>query len=177
MNKPTPDLLRSGFTMTEVVIVLMLLAILGGLAIPNFIDMRRDTQITTLRSFASYLKTAVMQKKAQMYMRCRGRVGSNPSIHSILANDITAGGDCLPEEIPESQERKFFDSDHYPFQIPANPTNSLNNIAACHCMSPCDQACNQLGAVCYNESTGDFWVPGLDPSCNTSSVSSASVAP
>ncbi len=166
---------RSGFTFVELMLVIVVSGTLVSVAIPSFVDFRREGNITSARAFASNLRSAVLAKKTHAALQCdRQFADANPSIESVRAGDITAGGDCTPEQITDVNARKFLDAGS--FTIPSNPANGLATIVECSCTDICDASCQGIGGYCYNRSAMLIWAPGLEPSCGEISYFSSSTA-
>ena len=154
-----------GFTMIELLMVILLVAILGGAALPQFVDFRVEGKMAAARMFASNVRSAILAKKSQATLKCdRGLADANPTLASVQANDITAGGDCDNSQIPNASERQFLGIST--FVIPENPINGLSTLDDCSCTDVCDSACDNTAGYCYNRTALLFWGPGLEPGCD-----------
>lgn len=150
-----------GFTMIEILMVILLVAILGGAALPQFVDFRVEGKMAAARMFASNLRSAILAKKTQATLKCdRGTAEANPTLVSVQANDITAGGDCDAAQVPIESEREFLGIST--FVIPENPVNGLSTLDDCTCTDVCDAACHNTAGYCYNRTALLFWGPGLE---------------
>lgn len=49
---------QKGFTIIELVMVIVILAILGGIAVPKYVDLRRDSVLATMEHLTGVLKSA-----------------------------------------------------------------------------------------------------------------------
>lgn len=73
-----------GFTLVELIIVIVLLGILASIALPKFIDLSKETRIAMLKSATSAMNTA-----------------SNLARQKAIINDITEGTLTINETIIE----------------------------------------------------------------------------
>jgi prepilin-type N-terminal cleavage/methylation domain-containing protein len=148
---------KRGFTIFELLVVMFVISGLIAAALNYFFDFREEAKRTNAMNFVSYLQNAVKVKKDQMATRC-GILDDWPRMEAIMQNDITEHGDmnafCTSDQIPEVQERKFFDSGNTPLQIPVNPTNDQATFVACACTDTCDPACFGGAGFCYDQLTG-----------------------
>ncbi len=117
------------FTMIELLTVMLLVSILSAIAIPSFLDFKRDGKIASLRQNLNAIRVGVKNQMQQILLRCQvstiGGTYTTRTGHSahqammtilLFANDITyvpfgniAYRLCISSEVPEPQERKFFD--------------------------------------------------------------------
>lgn len=56
---------QSGFTMIELVVVIVILGILAAVAVPKFSDLRSDARASSLRGLAGGLRSAAAMARAQ----------------------------------------------------------------------------------------------------------------
>jgi MSHA pilin protein MshA len=87
----TPLRLNSqrGFTLIEITMVILLVAILAVVAIPQFIDFRTEARNAQANSSLGALRSGIVNQTAQMQLRCDAPAGIYPATASMNANDIT----------------------------------------------------------------------------------------
>jgi MSHA pilin protein MshA len=160
---------QRGFTLIEILMVIMLVAILAAVAIPQFIDFRGDAKNAALQSSVGAMRTAIMTQYSNSILKCNAKSGQYPTAAQIAANDITTGDDpCTAAMITNAGERQFVAG-----TIPDNPWSgsaaaSKNSVTACSgATTGCSQtdATNCAGAAyttadggwCYDKDTGKIW--------------------
>ncbi len=111
-----PDKVRVGFTLTELIAIVMLLAILAGIAIPRFgwstigkVDAR-----TCARQFANYLKLARSLAITNAGSNSKGYKvvlsESEPYTYTLInaeTSDVVKGPIDIPQGVERSGDRKF----------------------------------------------------------------------
>ena len=160
---------QKGFTMIEMLMVIMLVAILAAVAIPQFLDFRTEAKQAAVAAAVGALRSGIVNQKGQMVLRCNAAPSAWPAIQAIEGNsmldpDITANP-CTGL-IPAGQEAIVSGN------LPANPWGfdpNSNAVVACTgagCAktAACDAvAWNTTTGVagqsgwCYNPATGDIW--------------------
>lgn len=114
----------SGFTMIELLMVITLVAILGSMALPQFLDFRNEARMASIRHNLSALRSELKNQYQQALLRCGATPqtiypGSTSLLYALgfllQYNDVTkvvSGGIqvCTPSQIQNPLERKFFDS-------------------------------------------------------------------
>jgi len=71
---------RNGFTMIELVMVIVILGILAAVAIPRFIDMRGNAEESVVSSLVGSLRTARGLAYSKLVL-CGGMYGNNSPLH------------------------------------------------------------------------------------------------
>ena len=160
---------NKGFTLIEMMMVIMLVAILAAVAIPQFVDFRTDAKNASVNSSLGALRTSLATQIGQMLIRCSASSGTFPTVAQFTANDITTGASpCTAAMVPNVSERQFT-----PNQLPDNPwSGSTVTAAAKHAVTACSGATGCLrtgtncagaaysaadGGWCYNPATGVVW--------------------
>ncbi len=141
--------------MIELLMVIMLVAILGAVALPQFLDFRVEGQVAATQSIVSAVRTGIKLQYSQQIFRCGGASNEWPVISAIASNDITfGGGPCDSLEVSNVAERKLIDAE----SLPQNPIGGTSGVADCSVGWPtqCSNAAS-TGGWCYNPSTGAFW--------------------
>jgi prepilin-type N-terminal cleavage/methylation domain-containing protein len=178
---------KRGFTIIEMVIVILLTAIMAAIAIPQFIDYRTEAKNAKAQQFLGVIRVGIANQYAQQILRCGAAAGQWPVAAAIQANDVTFGGGPCTTTGPGGQifvlpEVKFV-ADH---QFPENPWGTVPARTVIACNSGVAGACSRCNAVacngsgtfsggwCYNVLTGDFWADsannrgtaGIDKECD-----------
>jgi prepilin-type N-terminal cleavage/methylation domain-containing protein len=147
---------NKGFTMIELLMVIMLVAILGAVALPQFLDFRTEGRVAATQSLVSSLRSGIKLQYSQQILRCSGVNGVWPTLDQVSNNDITEGDDpCTTSIITNESETRFLDQE----TIPANPFNGSTVVSACDATTaPCDDAStDSTYGWCYHASSGAFW--------------------
>ncbi len=160
---------HKGFTLIEMMMVIILVTILAVVAIPQFVDFRADARNALVQSTVAAIRTAISIQQSQMYLRCNAASGSFPTILQMQNNDITNGASpCTALMIPSANDRRIV-----PSQYPDNPwSGSSVSAAGRHAITACVtsgcarnnvKSCDSTnwgvnsGGWCYNALTGIMW--------------------
>lgn len=165
---------KRGFTLVEILMVLILIAILAAVAVNAFINFRTEARDAASQANLAALRASITAQYAQMQLRCGTAPGTFPAFASLVANDITDGNStCTGAMVTVASEQRFLQGG-----IPDSPwSDPLNNtITNCQAFggNACERgvdtvACDGSGTYtdewCYNPTTGEIWIDG-DPAVN-----------
>jgi prepilin-type N-terminal cleavage/methylation domain-containing protein len=130
MNKNARN--RKGFTLIELIAVIVVLAILGGVALPKYFD------------YAANAKEAA----------CKGTLGAvRAAIANFYANAAINGSAGYPT-LAELEDYTNMDVMQEP--IPANPYNEDDDVAAA-VYDPADPPVSGTNGWNYTAANGKFW--------------------
>jgi len=148
--------------MIELLMVILLVAILGAVALPQFLDFRTEGKVAAAQSLVNSIRSGIKLQYSQQILRCSVPNGTWPTLNALSLNDITEGRTtanataCTSLDNISTAEYRFVDQP----ALPSNPFNSSNIVADCSsCSSQCSCAAvtANTNGWCYNASTGSFW--------------------
>lgn len=159
---------QKGFTLIEILMVILLVSIIMVVAVPQFIDFQAQARNAATREAVAAIRSGINNQYAQMRLSCGvTNPATYPAMADIAANDITNGGStCTTAQVAAAQ-RAFVQGT----AVPGNPWSNggtSNTIAACAgAATGCSRtdATNCAGAAfagtevgwCYNVATGEIW--------------------
>ena len=150
---------NKGFTMIELLMVIMLVAILGAVALPQFLDFRTEGRVAATQSLVSSIRSGIKLQYSQQILRCGAPSDAWPTLAALSANSILSGAYCDAAEVTNASEARFIDQ----AAIPANPLSAgaaVATVSACTASTTPAQQCANIGAGggwCYNAASGNFW--------------------
>ena len=104
-----------GFTMIELLSVILIVAILGSIATTQFLDFRNETKLAALQNTLNTVRMGIKNQASNAVLRCGDPLDVKFSAQSIISNDVTTWGlnpyysSCTAAELPNPIDRKFFD--------------------------------------------------------------------
>jgi len=142
---------RSAFTLIEVLIVVVIMAILAATIIPQFTDSTKDAKTSTVK-----FNLATLRSQVQLYRTQHN--GTNPSatlVELASATDVSGAIGSGPT----------FVFGPYLREVPTNPfTNSKTvKVITNDPAQAGDVSSGSGGGWLYNVTTGNVWIDGADP--------------
>jgi len=137
---------RSAFTLVEVLIVVVIMAVLAATIIPQFSDSSKDAKVSSLKFNLNTLRSQIQTYKSQH----DGAVPGNDMLELISETDVDgtigAGNPYGP----------------YVNDIPVNPFTNDNTVTEIT-NSPAEAGdVTGTGGWLYNTTTGEVWIDHAD---------------
>lgn len=129
---------RSAFTLIELIVVIVVLAILSGVAIPRYIDYSTKAKESAARATLGAVRSAIANFYANSAL-------NGTAAWPTLTNMQTAGS-VMQEPIPGN-----------PY-IPSTNTNAANIAAATWATTPPVTTGASVAGYNYDATTGKFWL-------------------
>ncbi|MEZ4815475.1 MAG: type II secretion system protein [Bdellovibrionota bacterium] len=169
---------RSGFTMIELLMVIALVAIIGAVALPSFLDFRDEGRVASVQEFLRNMRTAIKLREKEAILRCGKDANFHFSTFKIATNLVLHSGDadfsdCLRSSAPNGQSLTFL-TDSKP--LPNNPfanASQYGGVLGVNITPPYNQ-CASVTTSATNAYHGsinlnDIWPSWSDTSSETPS--------
>lgn len=135
---------RQGFTLVEVLIVVVIMAVLAATIIPQFSDSARDAKVSTAKFNLQTMRTQIQFYKAQH----NGAVPSATLAELISKTDATGAIGTGATHIYGP----------YVTQIPDNPFTNSNKVSAAAANPPAAASGASDAGWLYHAATGNIWI-------------------
>src|SRR5262245_33362035 len=126
---------RTGFTLIELVTVIVILGVLSAVALPVYLDYKADAKLAALKGSLGAVRAGV----ANFYARSVTDSGGGVLAYPTLA-ELTTAGTVMLDGVPDN---------------PYDTDSTKNNVVAS--ASTKGTVSGATGGWCYNAANGQFW--------------------
>jgi prepilin-type N-terminal cleavage/methylation domain-containing protein len=141
------ELKRGGFTLVEVLIVVVIMAILAATIIPQFSDSTKDAKVNTSKFNLHTIRSQIELYKSQ-------HDGKVPAALDDLTKKTNAAGTV--------GTTAAFPYGPYLNEIPANPFTNYNTVTAAASNPPTAASGSATAGWLYHAATGGVWIDHTD---------------
>ncbi len=169
-----------GFTLIEILMVVMLVAIMALVAVPQFLDFQTQSKNAATQGALGALRTAIANQKIQMVVKCAAPASAWPEFAAVSGNDITDGTYCaaatlaaLTPPLPAipAADAVFISGEDLPVN-PWDDSSTVTDCAVAACTtggdrSGCSAAATLDGGWCYDDASGIIFANSDNDNENT----------
>ncbi len=127
---------KSGFTLVELVIVIVVLGILSAVAIPRFFDFTGDAKQAAVKGALGGVRSAIANSYAHSVTPSGGGSAAYPTLV-----ELNTPGTVMAQAIPDN-----------PYS-----TSAVKNAVILGVTKGTPVTAGTTGGWCYNPTTGQFW--------------------
>ena len=155
---------RNGFSFLEVMMILLLVAILAAVAVPQFLDFRMDTKNAAVQNNVNVIRKSIGAAAGIAAIRCGFKAGNVlPPADIEKGTLIAAGGPCTASQIDNPGDELIFPKGVVPENPWSGDVPGKRSVAGC-----VGDGCNRDGSKnCAGNPYGPAdggWCVGIDSS-------------
>jgi len=151
--------------MIELLMVIMLVALLGSVALPQFLDFRQEGRVASMRQNLTAMRSAVRMQQTLIRLKCNQPYVAEIPNTALNSNDI--GALCTQVQV-SGLERRFMANDvslnagtPYESFMPVNGLNGKNYVDASTCVATdkctCPPGAEAANAGWYINQHNEIW--------------------